>query len=197
MYKLFHLLGKIYTLILKRKFYHFGAGSIIKPFLNSANEQYISIGDKVDIGAFCRITVSTDFGGHKVASANKIRLKIGNNVSIGNNTFISANNSVEIGNNIIMSTNVFITDHNHGFDDVNKSIHEQPLSEGGWIKIGDNVFLGEKCTILRNVVIGERAVVGANAVVIKDVPAYSMVVGNPARPIKRYDFNQKCWTKVE
>jgi acetyltransferase-like isoleucine patch superfamily enzyme len=197
MYKIFYFLGGIYTWLIKRRFAHFGARSIIKPFINSANEKYISIGEDVNIGSFCRITVSTEFGGHPVKSDNKIRLKIGDNVDIGNNTFISANNSIEIGNHVIMSSYVFITDHDHGFQDVSKNLHQQPLSEDGYVRIGDNVFLGTKCSILKNVTIGERSVVATNAVVTRDVPAYSVVAGNPAKIIKKFDFEKKAWIKSE
>ena len=183
-YKIIYFLGQIYTKFISKSFNHFGNNSIIKPILNSANEKYISIGDYVNVGAFCRITVSTEFGGHKVYSTTKTKIKIGNHVDVGNNTFISANNSIEIGNHVIMSSCVFITDHDHGFEDVNKNLHEQSLTEGGHVKIGDNVFLGVKSTILKNVTIGEHAVVAANAVVTKDVPAFSVVAGNPAKVVK-------------
>ncbi|MCX5657816.1 MAG: acyltransferase [Candidatus Omnitrophica bacterium] len=196
-YQFFLLVSRLYTSLIRSKFYYFGEKSIIKPILNSSNESFISIGRYVNIGSFCRITVSTKFGGYKVKSDNKVRIKIGDNVDIGNNVFISANNYIEIENHVIMSSYVFITDHNHGFSDIDKSLHEQPLTEGGHVRIGNNVFLGEKCSVLRNVVIGEKSVVAANAVVTKDVPAYSIVAGNPAKIIKKYDFKQKKWTKVE
>lgn len=195
-YKLVKKLGAAYTWLVKRKFGSFGERSIIKPILNSSNEKYISIGDNVDIGAFCRLTVSTEFGGHKVKSANKLRLKIGHNVSIGSHSFISANNDIKIGSNIIMSSQVFITDHDHGYHDMEKNLSEQPLSEGGYVEIGDNVFLGVKSSVLKNVRVGERAVIAAGAVVTKDVPAYSMVAGNPARIIKKYDMEKKEWVKI-
>lgn len=195
-YKYFFAVGRLYTRLIKRKFASFGRNSVIMPVLNSTNERFISIGKNVNIGSFCRIAVATEFGGHKVKSDNNIRLKIGDNVSIGNNSFISANNSIEIGNNIIMSSYVFITDHDHGFQNVEKNLDEQPLSEGGHVRIGDNVFLGVKSSVLKNVTIGERSVVAANAVVTRDVPPYSIVAGNPARVIKKYDFEKKEWTKI-
>jgi acetyltransferase-like isoleucine patch superfamily enzyme len=195
-YKSFCKIGKFYTWMIRRKFRHLGKNSVIMPVLNSANEKYIGIGSNVDVGAFCRITVATEFGGHKVKSENKVRIKIGDNVSIGNNSFLSANNNIEIGNNAIISSYVFITDHDHGFLDMEKNLDEQPLSEGGFVKIGDNVFLGVKSSILKNTTIGERAVIAANAVVTKDVPAFSVVAGNPAKVIKRYDFEEKEWIKI-
>lgn len=195
-YKLFCWLGKLYTYLLKGKFYHFGKNSIIKPFLNSSNEKYISIGNNVNIGSFCRITVSTEFGGIKCKSKNKIRLKIGDNVDIGNNTFISGNNNIEIGDHVIMAPYVFITDHDHGFYDIKKNLHAQPLTEGGYVKIEDNVFLGVKSTILKNVIIEEHSVVAANSVVTKNIPPFCIAAGNPARIIKKYDFKKKQWVKV-
>lgn len=195
-YNLFYLIGILYTLFLKKKFYSFGKNSIIKPFLNSSHEEYISIGDFVNIGSFCRITVSTEFGGSKVKSTNKIRLKIGNHVDVGNNSFITANNDIEIGNHVIMSAYVTISDHDHGFLDIKKNLHEQPLTEGGHVKIGNNVFLGVKSSILKNVSIGEHSVVAANAVITKNVPTYCVVAGNPAHIIKKYDPKLKKWIKL-
>lgn len=192
-YTAFYYIGKFYTALVSRKFKSFGSHSIIKPFLNSYNEPYISIGDYVNIGSFCRITVSTEFNGQKTQSQNKVRLKIGNHVDIGNNTFITANNNVTIGNNIIMSAYVFIGDHDHRNDDVNKSPFDQPLTENGSVNIEDNCLLGVKCSILKNVTIGRGSVIGANAVVTKDIPPYSVAVGNPAKVIRRYDFKKKKW----
>ncbi|OGK17795.1 hypothetical protein A2866_05535 [Candidatus Roizmanbacteria bacterium RIFCSPHIGHO2_01_FULL_39_8] len=194
-YALFSFLGNLYTQLLRGKFHSFGKNSIIKPILNSSNEEYISIGDYANIGSFCRITVSTEFGGHKVKSKNKIRLKIGDHVDIGNNGFITANNSIEIGDHVIMSAYVTISDHDHGFSDIKKHLHEQPLTERGYVKIGDSVFLGVKSTVLKNVTIGEHSVVGANAVVTSNVAPYTVVAGNPAKVIKTYDFTLKRWCK--
>ena len=194
---IFNLLLQLYTVFLKRKFNSFGKDSIIKPILNSYNEQYISIGNNVNIGSFCRITVSTEFGGYKVKSKNKIRLKIGDYVDVGNNSFISANNSIEIGEHVIMAPYVFITDHDHGFKNVNKHLHEQPLTENGYTQIGNNVFIGTKSTILKNVKIGNHSVIGSNSVVTEDVPAYSVAAGNPAKIIKKYDYQLKKWKKYK
>jgi acetyltransferase-like isoleucine patch superfamily enzyme len=195
-YKSFFAIGKMYTWLIKNKFHHLGKDSVIMPILNSTNEKFISIGKSVNIGAFCRITVATEFGGYKVKSENPIRLKIGDYTSVGNNSFLSANNDLEIGRHVIISACVFITDHDHGFQDMDKNLDEQPLSQDGHVKIGDNVFLGVKSSVLKNVTIGERSVVAANAVVTKDVPPYTMVAGNPAKIIRKYDFEKKEWIKI-
>lgn len=177
-------LSEIYTYFITSKFHSIGKNSIIKPVLNSANERHISIGTNVNIGAFCRITVSTEFGGYKVKSKNLVRLKIGNNVDVGNNSFISANNNVIIGDHVIMAPYVFITDHDHGYADIKKNLHQQPLTENGKVIIEDNVLIGTKVSILKNVRIGQHSVIGANSVVTNNIPAYAVAVGNPARVIK-------------
>ena len=193
---MFDFLIKAYTFFSSRKFISFGQNSKIKPFLNSSHEEHIDIGDNVDIGSFCRIAVSTEFAGHKVRSKNNVRLKIGNHVDVGHNTFISANNNIQIGNHVIMSSYVFITDHDHGFTDVSKNLHKQPLTNGGHVIIGDNVFLGIKSSVLKNVTIGNHSVIGANSVVTKDIPPYTIATGNPAKVIKRYSPKAKKWVSL-
>ncbi len=193
---MFKLLFKIYNLYYKNKFYYFGSGSVIKPFLNTSNPKNISIKNNVEIGSFCRITVSKEFVGHIVKTKNKINIKIDDNVDIGNNAFISANNDITIGQHTIMAPYVFITDHNHMTSDINKNLHQQPLTENGFVHIGKNVFIGTKVSILKNVEIGDHVTIGANSVVTDNIPSYSVAVGNPAKIISQYNFKTNKWQKV-
>lgn len=195
-YQLFVLISRLYTWLFLRGFAHIGKNATIKPILNSINRDKISIGDNVNIGIFSWISVSTSFAGINCSSKRKIRLKIGNNVSIGNNAFIVANNDVSIGNNVIIAPYVYISDHMHEYENTKVNLSEQPLTNSGHVSIGDNVFIGIKASILPNVSIGERSVVGAGSVVTKDVPSYSVVVGNPARVVKRYSRTKDAWIKV-
>lgn len=192
---IFQILLNLYTIFAKKNFCHFGKKSIIKPFLNTANASKIYVGDNVDIGSFCRITVSTQFAGIKCKSKNKIIIKIGNNVDVGNNTFISGNNDIQIGDHVIMAPYVFITDHEHQTDNIDKDLHHQSLTNNGYVHIEDNVFIGTKASILKNVTIGRHSTIGANSVVTKDIPPFSIVVGNPAKIIKQYDIKLKKWIK--
>lgn len=189
-------ISKLYTYLVARRFAFFGERSIIKPVLNTSNQQYISIGNDVNIGSFSWVGVSTEFAGIQCNCANDIRLKIGNNVSIGNNAFIIANNNITIGSDIIMSNYVFISDHNHRFDNINKNIQDHPLTDGGFVNIGNHVFIGTKSSILPNTKIGDFVIIGANTVVTNDIPSHCVVAGNPARIIKRFDFEQNKWCKV-
>lgn len=195
--RLLFSLVKLYSWIECRGFARCGRNTIIKPILNSHNKKFISVGDNVIVGTFSWIGVSTEFSGVPCDSKNSIRLDIGSNVSIGNNAFIIANNELKIGSDVIISSYVFISDHSHRYDDIEKSPHEQPLTVNGFVRIGNNVFIGTKSSVLQNVCIGDHAVIGANTVVTKDIPAYSVAVGNPARVVKKYDFAMAKWVGVE
>ena len=76
-----------------------------------------------------------------------------------------------------------------GAKQINKNGHnELIIGEGSWI--GINVV------IIGDVHVGKNCVIGANSIVINDIPDYSVAVGNPAKIIKKYDFEAKTWKKV-
>jgi len=143
--------------------------------------QYISIGNY------------SSFGKRAIVAAwkreeNNPCIRIGENVAIGDDCFITAFNQIVIGNNVLIAQKVTITDNSHG---MMKSLEElkvhpsrrMPFSKGPVI-IEDNVWIGDKVTICPNVRIGEGAIIGANSVITKDVPAYTVAAGAPARVIK-------------
>ena len=91
-----------------------------------------------------------------------------------------------IGDNFLSGKWVTIVDNGHG--ETNQELLESPsqrkLFSKGPVIIGKNVWLGDKVTVLPGVTIGDGVVVGANSVVTKDIPAYSVACGNPAKVIK-------------
>jgi len=120
-------------------------------------------------------------------------------IVIGNYTRIGLNNTligpVAIGNKVNLAQNVAISGLNHNFEDIDKLIAEQGISTKQ-ITIEDNVWIGANSVVLPGIRIGKHVVVGAGSVVTRDVPPYRVVVGNPARVVKRYDFEKKQWIKI-
>lgn len=114
-------------------------------------------------------------------------LEIGDNCYIGQHIHITCINHVHLSNRVLIGRWVTISDNNHGYTDF-VSLQQPPI-EREWVSKGpviieDDVWIGDKATILANVTIGKGAVVAANSVVTKNVPAYCVVAGNPAKIIK-------------
>lgn len=124
------------------------------------------------------------------------KITIGNHCWIGIRNSFACINSIEIGNNVLFAGYVHITDHSHGYEDINKPITGQPLISKGPVVIEDDCWLGFGCEILSGVHIGRHSIVAARAVVTKDVPPYSIVAGNPARIVKKYNFENKKWERT-
>lgn len=115
-------------------------------------------------------------------------IHIGCNCNFGAWNHITSTNRIEIGHNFLTGKWVTITDNSHGETDyatLQTPPFQRMVTSRGPVIIGDNVWVGDKATILPNVTIGNGAVIAANTVVTKDVPAYSIAVGNPARIIQR------------
>ena len=114
-------------------------------------------------------------------------ISIGKNVCFNFRCHIGAINKIVIGNNVLIGSNVLITDHSHGFNnksDIENSPAKRKLYSKGPVVIEDNVWIGENVCVLPNVKIGCNSIIGANSVVTKDVPPYSVAVGNPVQIIK-------------
>lgn len=122
-------------------------------------------------------------------------LTIGDDVSIGQDFHIIASGSVQIGSQCLISANVFVTDTDHTFDDPDTAFLIQPNVIRPTV-IGQNCFLGVGARVQAGTQLGRGCIVGANAVVRGNFPPYSMLVGAPARVIKRYDHEQAAWLRV-
>jgi len=100
---------------------------------------------------------------------------------------------------VLTGPHVYIADHNHNYLNPNVHIYKQGVlaEENSRVIIGEGTWLGTNVVIVGSVKIGKQCVVGANTVVTKDIPDYSVAVGIPARVIKRYDFEKKKWVKIK
>lgn len=175
-----------------RTFKAFGANvTFLRPFMIS-NPDCIEIGDNVFIREYARIEAIKSDGGTSFTPV----LKIKSGAHIEQFFHVGACEYVEIGENALIAGRVFISDHNHAFEDVTKPIQSQGVLPGGPVIIGENAWLGEGCVILPGVTVGKGAIVGANAVVTRDVPAHAIVAGSPARVIRQYDMKLGSWERV-
>jgi lipopolysaccharide O-acetyltransferase len=154
----------------------------------------ITLGKKFAANRFLRIEA--------IGNNSKIKLKIGDFVSVGESVHIAAINYVEIKNNVLIGSRVLITDHNHGSYSGNNqsSPLEIPtkrlLFSSGPVIIHENVWLGDGVVILPNVEIGFGTIVAANSVVTKSLPPYSIAGGIPCRVFKTYNQNLGVWENV-
>ena len=149
--------------------------------------EYMCIGNNTRFGKSLYLAVWKDVKNNGLSSINKAVIQIGSNCSFGPYNNITAINGIKIGNNVLTGKWVTITDNSHGTTDI-ETLKIPPLERSvyskGSIYIEDNVWIGDKVTILPNVHIGKGAVIAANAVVTKDVDAFTVVGGNPAKRIK-------------
>jgi acetyltransferase-like isoleucine patch superfamily enzyme len=119
-------------------------------------------------------------------------------VIIGDNTVIGLGNviigPVHIGNNTMLAQNIVISGLNHGYEDPEISPSMQGVT-CNQINISDDVWIGANSVITAGVTLGRHCVIGAGSVVTKDVPEFSVAVGNPARVIKRYNIMSSEWER--
>lgn len=146
--------------------------------------KYISVGERSDIQKGSYITAWD--------KSKKLEFQpsiiIGSDCHIGAYNHVTSINNISIGDGFVSGKWVTITDNSHGYatmDDLELPVSVREIVSKGPVKIGKNVWLGDKVTILPGVTIGDGVVVAANSVVTKDVPPYSIVGGIPAKVIKQ------------
>jgi acetyltransferase-like isoleucine patch superfamily enzyme len=154
----------------------------------------IKLGKNFTAGYFLRLEAIYE-------DKTKDKIEIGDNVIFNNFIHIGALKKIKISHNVLIGSNVVIIDHNHG--DYGSNTHSSsPLSipnkrplVGKEIFIGNNVWIGSNVVILPGSKINDGCIVGANSVVCGDFKNNSIIVGNPALVVKKYNNNKKYWIK--
>ncbi len=123
------------------------------------------------------------------------RLSIGSGTSVGDYCHITCAHSVRIGSKVLMTQGVLITDAVHCYDDVEKPVISQGLAVSS-TSVGDGSWIGNHAAVI-GCHVGRNCVIGANAVVKRDVPDFCVVVGAPARIVRRYDPGQGLWRATD
>jgi acetyltransferase-like isoleucine patch superfamily enzyme len=177
--------GSIWTRFKSKVYYPFifggfGETSVMWRPLAVINPQYIQIGEGVTIRPGVRLEVIA------LHADRPPQLRIGRNVGIEQNVHIVCHHRVIIGNDVSITANCAIVDTTHPFDGIPANVKVGSLiqDDEASVEIGDGSFLGFGCVVLPNVRIGAGCVIGANSVVTRDIPDYSVAAGAPARVLR-------------
>ncbi len=165
---------------------------------------YIGLGSKL-VGGGGNIILSDNvkiMPQAMLVSLGKGIIEIGECTEVSMYSRVASVGHVAIGSHVLMGPHVFIADYNHEYRDPGKPVMYQgnafvASSDGSFsLSIGDDCWIGTNVVIVGNVCIGKHCVIGANSVVTKDIPDYSVAAGIPAKVVKRYDFERKEWVRV-
>lgn len=167
----------------RQSFKHIGIGSSVCNIPKIQGAKYIEIGNEFFAGFDVRLEAWDAYGEQRYYP----KIRIGDNVAFTDRSYLSCIDRIEIGSGTLLGRDVFIADNSHGSTDsvaLGVPPAKRPLTSKGPVIIGNNVWIGRQCTILSGVTIGDNAIIGANSVVTRDVPANCVAAGNPAKVIK-------------
>lgn len=160
------------------------------PFYLSLHE--MELGKRVLIYDHARIEAIKMYEGHSFQP----RIVFHDHVQIQQNIHLTCASHIEVGRFTSLGANVSITDIHHPYENINLPIEKQPIQTR-------EVIIGEDCKIYNNAVIlpgtilGKHCTVGANSVVSGTFPDFSVIVGAPAKVVKRYSFTKQSWLKTD
>ncbi len=145
-------------------------------------EERIAVGDRVFIGSGSWLQ-ALPYGQDR-----SVAISIGNGCSVAGACVISAVRSVTLEENVLLARNVYISDHIHKYTDTDIPVMAQGLDKIQPVLIRRGAWLGQNVVVCPGVTIGTGAVIGANSVVTKSIPDYSVAAGSPARVLKTIEF---------
>ncbi len=164
-----------------RRFGAFGERSVICfPAAALVNERYIRIGSGTVIGP--HVTLSAGIVPGQECVSDPV-VAIGDRCLVGRGSGIVGHLSIEIGDDVWTGHHVYVTDQNHGYDDLTRPISLQLMPERP-VRIGDGSWIGHGTVVLPGATIGRHVVIGANSVVRGEIPDFCVAAGNPAKVIK-------------
>ena len=132
----------------------------------------------------------------RLASSKGGKLIIGNHVAIGRFSQIYALQSIIIEDGVLMAENTLISDNTHTFTDITTPVRDQDIKPLGNVVIGSGTWIGRN-VVVNGCKIGRNCIIGAYTFLKKDIPDYCVVVGNPARIVKRYNPQSGQWEKTD
>jgi lipopolysaccharide O-acetyltransferase len=170
--------GKLFSLLISGAFASFGTKTVLMYPLRLDGEKRIVVGDRVFIGPGSWLQALDD-GENK-----SIAVSIGGGTSMAGACVISAVRSVQLEDNVLLARNVYISDHIHRYTRRDVPVMAQGVDKIEPVLIRRGAWLGQNVVVCPGVTIGQGAVIGANSVVVQDIPDFSVAVGAPARVVK-------------
>jgi len=180
---------KLFVHQLKKEIIYFGKGSQIKLPLRISGHKNIYIGNNVIIGCKIWLTVRNENNPDAI-------LTISDGCRIGNFNHIYATHSIIIENDVLTADKVYISDNSHNYDKVDIPIYKQAIIQKNDVTIGEGSWIGENVCII-GAKIGKHCVIGANSVVLNDIPDCCVAAGSPAKIVKKYDKKTNSWIKYK
>jgi len=169
---------RLYTWVMRRRFAAWGEQSLLEPSARLRSPHLVEVGRDVYL---CE---NLWLNAHDDGAQGTPTLRIGDGCYIGRSGQINAWREVVIESHVLIADRVFISDADHVFEDTNRPIRVQGARFKGAVRLEQGCWLGVGVVVLPGVTIGKNAIVGANSVVTKSVPAYAIVAGVPAKIIR-------------
>ena len=168
-----------------RRFGAFGESSaLVYPPGALFGEKFIHIGAHTLIGP--HVTMSAGLYGEELHTATGWSLRIGDRCSVGRDSYFVSRIGIDVGDDVTMAPNVYVTDHNHRYDDPDTPITRQWVDSDP-VSIGPGCWLGARAIVLPGTTLGRNVVVAGGSVVRGEVPDHAVVAGVPAKVVRRYE----------
>ena len=168
---------------------HVGKNTFLDATVHVLGWKNVRIGQDCVVGEYTWLNVN-----HRDVAGPAIVIE--DNCFIGRRNFLSAAGRIRLGAYCLTGTDCRFLGANHVFTSPFVPYIKSGVTTEGEIDIGVNCWLGADVTVLGDVQIGHGSIIGACAVVTRDIPPFSLVVGNPARVLRRYDIEKNEWVPV-
>ena len=189
------LLGKGLSCVIKG-IGKFGEDTYVSPLAELTNPKNIILGKGTVLERRCRLYANsadsriiigdnTTIYPYALLKTNGGDIKVGNGSTIHDYCVMYGNGGIEIGDNVHIAAHTAIVASEHVYEKIESAAFSVEMKAEG-IRIENDVWIGINAVVLDGVIIKTGAVIGAGAVVTKDIPPYSVAVGSPARVIKKW-----------
>lgn len=167
-----------------------GKGSYIDKTVNVFGWSYVKIGENTLIGEQTWLNVNGRIKNHK-------HIEIGNHCYLGRRNLLVSSKKLIIGDYVMTSNDCKFLGSNHIYSNPLEPYIATGTMDDDTLKIGANVWVGAGAIVLGAVTVGHGSILGAGSVVTKDIPPFSVAVGNPCKVVKRFNFKTDQWDRIE